>query len=308
MSRNNINQVQATTKNKFTNVLREIKFKRRYIYIFITIFMLISAGAIIAAKYNYTVKYNSLVINGDSYFNNEKYDRAVSCFDEAIKMKNNTGVSKKLDLAKQLNQSKNSYENGIQSMNSGDYTYAINGFKNVQNIDTSRYNTAQEKINECEQIMIKQDIQQAQSEAKAKQYKEACLMLDNALEIQPANVEVIKIKNQYTQILAKQQEDEQKKQEEAKKQDEEAAKTSNAAFRSFILSAFEATFAPYWSEEPSFVYDQVLNELPKYKSYLTSYGYSLIENGFKGERDGTGSVTYARDFLRNLLKVSLKIE
>ncbi|MCS4469479.1 hypothetical protein JTS96_17560 [Clostridium botulinum] len=155
----------------------------------------------------------------------ENYDKAIENYEKTLDYKNNKDVLDKINLAKEIKESKANYEKAMESYNKKDYVGALELFKKVSKRDNKRFNLAQDKIKECIKIYVNENLDKAKALAKDKKYKEAYSYLDKVLSIDKENIVAKNLKDQYIKE-EKELQEEIKRQEKKKKSRRGAEKTS----------------------------------------------------------------------------------
>ncbi|MCS4467119.1 hypothetical protein JTS99_15355 [Clostridium botulinum] len=105
----------------------------------------------------------------------ENYDKAIENYEKTLDYKNNKDVLDKINLAKEIKESKANYEKAMESYNKKDYVGALELFKKVSKRDNKRFNLAQDKIKECIKIYVNENLDKAKALAKDKNIKKPIL-------------------------------------------------------------------------------------------------------------------------------------
>lgn len=146
-------------------------------------------------NYNYKKFYN----NGIELLNKEKFDEAINAFNSSLKFKPKQKelVESKVTLVKMLKESKAVFSLGINQENEKKYLDAIETFKKIKNEDSERYAEAQNKIIQCKESYIKENLDNAKNEASNKKYAEAIVYLDAILKFDDGNKDAQVLKDEY---------------------------------------------------------------------------------------------------------------
>ncbi len=155
----------------------------------------------------------------------ENYDKAIENYEKTLDYKNNKDIVDKINLAKEIKESKANYEKAMELYNKKDYLGALESFKKVSKRDSKRFNLAQDKIKECINIYVNENLDKAKALAKDKKYKEAHAYLDKVLSIDKENVVAKNLKDQYIK-------EEKELQEEIKKAGERSKKSRKRSKKS----------------------------------------------------------------------------
>lgn len=154
--------------------------------------------------YNSNKNYNKYLSEANSNVSLEKYDNAISLYQEALKYKNDTNISKQIELIKLLKNSKENYESADKKMNDKKYLDAIDMFKKVDKQDTKRYSYSQTKIDECKKLYIAEALNSVNDDLKNNKFDDANNVLNNIFKIDPSNANGLKLKDMLTSAIEKQ--------------------------------------------------------------------------------------------------------
>ncbi|MGO5065268.1 tetratricopeptide repeat protein [Clostridium sporogenes] len=203
---------------------------KKNIIISAVIILLITLGSFACYKYTKYKDYKALLNKAEAYMEIENYDKAIENYEKTLDYKNNKDVLDKINLAKEIKESKANYEKAMELYNKKDYITAMEFFKKVSKRDSKRFNLAQDKIKECIKIYINENLDKAKALAKEKKYKEAYVYLDKILSIDKENTVAKNLKDQYIkeekELQETQKAEENKRiEEEQKRQTEEKNKT-----------------------------------------------------------------------------------
>jgi tetratricopeptide (TPR) repeat protein len=136
---------------KIINRVRGKIMNRKIIIIIVTAIVVI-AGGLGIYRYNNIKAYNKLVNSANQYMEKGKYDQSLALFEESLSYKNDVKVKKSIDLAKQLKEANEIYNNGIKFMDEKKYARAINEFEKINKEDDKIYEEAKKKIEECKKV------------------------------------------------------------------------------------------------------------------------------------------------------------
>ncbi|ACO87040.1 tetratricopeptide repeat protein [Clostridium botulinum] len=197
---------------------------KKNIIIGATILILITLGGFGSYKYIKYKDYKALLNKAEAYMEIENYDKAIENYEKTLDYKNNKDILDKINLAKEIKESKANYEKAMESYNKKDYVGALELFKKVSKRDNKRFNLAQDKIKECIKIYVNENLDKAKALAKDKKSKEAYSYLDKVLSIDKENIVAKNLKDQYIKEEKELQEEIKKAGEEEKKVEEEQKK------------------------------------------------------------------------------------
>ena len=153
--------------------------------------------------------YNQLLNNANQAMTKEDYEKAVTLYGEALSYKDDLGVYKKVDFAKNLKKSKETYAIAVKQMAGKDYITAIDSFTKVDKQDTKRYSNSQSSIIECKKLYITDNLKNAQDNIERKKFDEANKYIGNILKFDAKNEDAFKLKADIDTALQKQKEDDQ---------------------------------------------------------------------------------------------------
>ncbi|NFH67626.1 tetratricopeptide repeat protein [Clostridium botulinum] len=197
---------------------------KKNIIIGAVIIFLVTLGGFGGYRYTKYKDYKALLSKAEAYMEIENYDKAIENYEKTLDYKNNKDVLDKINLAKEIKESKANYEKAMESYNKKDYVGALELFKKVSKKDSKRFNLAQDKIKECIKIYVNENLDKAKALAKDKKYKEAYTYLDKVLSIDKENVVAKNLKDQYIKEEKELQEEIKKAGEEVTKVEEEQKK------------------------------------------------------------------------------------
>ena len=200
--------------------------------------VLISSGVIlviilVVGSFFYLNKirpYNQLFNNANQSMANEEYDKAVTLYSEALSYKNDPAVNKKIDFAKLLKKSKETYSIAVKQMASKDYLEAIDNFTKTDKQDAKRYFDSQNSISDCKKLYIADNLKNAKDTIAGKKFDEANKYINNILKLDAKNTDVKKLKADIVTALQKQKDDSTKLKNDiakaAQKQKDDAKSTA----------------------------------------------------------------------------------
>ncbi|KOR24673.1 hypothetical protein K8O96_04620 [Clostridium sporogenes] len=168
--------------------------KKHYIIFFILGIVLIVVSFI---SYNYgkNVVIKDLVKSGDVYINKKEYAKAIAVYKEAVKYNQDDSDKYMLNLAESMNNSKESYVDGMKYYNKKEYLKALGCFRQVMENDPIAFNKAQERIKECKEKYIEDNLNKAREAMYNSKYEEANEYLNNIFKLDKNNEEAKKMWN-----------------------------------------------------------------------------------------------------------------
>lgn len=176
------------------------------------------------------LNYSSKVRQADEDMNQKDYDKAVALYNEALNIFNKSDTQSKLSEAKDLQISKEAYDEGMRDYESKGYYSAFLELKNVIEKDTDDYENAIQKQEECKNLYTADKIAEAKKDALDNRYDVAITCLDNILRLDPQNSDVLDLRSQYdlAKKKAQQEADEKAKADAEVKKAEETQKAEQA--------------------------------------------------------------------------------
>lgn len=194
-------------------ILKKLTESKKFIILVLLIVVAISVPTSVYGYNNYN--FNKLFNSAIKQLNSEDFDGAITAFNASLKYKPNNKelVKNKVDLAKDLKDSKAYFDSAVALISEKKYLEAIDAFKVIKDTDVKRYNEAQNKIKECRDSYIKENLDNAKSEASNKNYDKAITYLNIILNFDNSNKDAQALKDEYNNI--------QQKAAEAKKEEDE---------------------------------------------------------------------------------------
>lgn len=150
-----------------------------------------------------THNYNKFTTLGDNSLASDEFDQAIDNYSSALKYnkKNESTINDKIDLTKQLKESKQNYTEALALFDENKFLEAADSFKKIPEADSKYYNTAKGKIDECMSQYIKENFNIAKSNAAINKYDSAIDFLENILKIEATNTEALSLKETYTKEI-----------------------------------------------------------------------------------------------------------
>ncbi len=99
-----------------------------------------------------------------------------------------------LNLAESMNNSKKSYVDGMKYYNKKEYLKALGCFRQVMENDPIAFNKAQERIKECKEKYIEDNLDKAREAMYNSKYEEANEYLNNIFKLDKNNEEAKKMR------------------------------------------------------------------------------------------------------------------
>jgi len=177
--------------------MKSLLKSKKVVILFLIIIIVITVPTSVFGYKNYN--FNKLYNSGIELLSKENFDGAISAFNDSLKYTPNQKevVKSKISLAKDIKDSKEVYDSAVTMENEKKYLEAIDAFNKVKNTDAKRYNDAQNKIKECSNFYIKENINNAKNEASNKNYNKAIDYLDIILKFDNSNKDAQTLKNEY---------------------------------------------------------------------------------------------------------------
>jgi tetratricopeptide (TPR) repeat protein len=204
----------------------QIKMKKKLIVAIIILVIITLPTSAYAYNYNqYKSNYNEAI----TQLNSEKYDEAIGTFSSISNTyfgkKNAKEIKGNIENAKKLKENKKKYDDALKLFNEKKYLEAIEGFKKISKEDIKRSELIKKKIDECKNIYISLNIENAKNEAKANNYDSATNFLTLVLNLDSTNKDALALKDEYTKAkLDAEVKAKQEAEAKAKKDAEEKAK------------------------------------------------------------------------------------
>ncbi|ERK30883.1 tetratricopeptide repeat protein [Clostridium intestinale] len=150
-----------------------------------------------------THNYNKFTTLGDNSLASDEFDQAIDNYSSALKYnkKNESTINDKIELTKQLKESKQNYTEALALFDENKFLEAADSFKKIPEADSKYYNTAKDKIDECMNQYIKENFNKAKSDAAINKYDSAISLLENILKIEATNTEALSLKEIYTKEI-----------------------------------------------------------------------------------------------------------
>ena len=207
------------------NLRNLISTKKGKIIIISAIVVIAILGTFIGVNLNYS----SIVKQADESMNQKDYDKAVTLYNQALKIFNKSDTQSKLSDAKELQTSQNAYNEGMRDFELKGYYTAFLEFKNVIEKDTTNYENAKKKQEECKNLYTADKLSEAKNDASNNKYDVAITCLDNILKLDPKNQEIIDLRSQYDSIAKAKADAQAKANAEAKAKADAQAKANAEA-------------------------------------------------------------------------------
>ncbi|EJO5346564.1 tetratricopeptide repeat protein [Clostridium botulinum] len=190
--------------------------------VIISLLIIVGLGSYKYTKYR---EYKTLLNKAEAYMEIENYDKAIENYEKTLDYKNNNDLIDKINLAKELKESKVNYEKAMELYNKKDYVGALGFLKKVSKKDNKRFKIAEDKIKECLKTYVNENLAKAKDLAKDKKYKEADVYLDKILSIDKDNLVAKALKEQYIKEDKDLKEEVKKAEENQKNQAQEENKS-----------------------------------------------------------------------------------
>lgn len=163
--------------------------------------------------------YNKYLTEGKQLINADNLDGARNSFNKALTFnsKKDLEMQENIKTIETIQKSKSTFESSVKLMEEKKYLEAIDGFKDVSEIDKLRYDDAIDKINQCRRQYISENIDRSKSEAQNKNYDSAIAILDTLIGFDSSNEEAPALKVQYENEVRIMKEEEEKRIAEEKR-------------------------------------------------------------------------------------------
>ncbi|MCR1933473.1 tetratricopeptide repeat protein [Clostridium tepidum] len=169
--------------------------KKKHCIIFFILGIVFIVVSFTSYNYGKNVVIKDLVKSGDIYINKKEYAKAIAVYKEVVKYNNADSDKYMLNLAESMNNSKKSYINGMKYYNKKEYLKAIECFRQVMENDPIAFNKAQEKIKECKEKYIQDNLNKAREAMYNFKYEEANECLNNIFKVDKNIEEAKKMRN-----------------------------------------------------------------------------------------------------------------
>lgn len=191
--------------------------------------------------------YNQLNSDANQAMTKEDYDKAVTLYGETLSYKNDSEISKKIDLAKLLKKSKETYDISEKQMVDKNYLTAIDGFKKVDKHDTKRYFNSQNSISKCKELYIAANLKSANDNITNKKFDEASNYIGYIIKLDANNTAAKKLKVDIIADIKKQKDEELAAQALAEARTKEAAKRKVVAENKTVVKPKAVTKYPAYN-------------------------------------------------------------
>lgn len=142
---------------------------------------------------------NRAISEGDKSLNMDEFDKAMHYYQVALKY--NIGkdqeIKDKIQLCNDINASSFQYNLGLDLFNKKDYIKAISSFECVVSQDEKRYNLAQDKIAESEELYVESKIERAKYYREHDNYDQTIKISKLILDDDPNNETAKSLITQY---------------------------------------------------------------------------------------------------------------
>ena len=177
------------------------KVRNKRLLLFAIIFVILIAVPTTVYGYNYK-QYKNDFNKAIIHLNEEKYDDAISEFNNISKTyfgkKKIKEINNNIENAKEFKENKRVYDEALKLFNEKKYLEANEMFKKIPKQDIKRYDLAKKKMEECKNLYITLNIENAKNEGKANKYDSAINYLNLILSFDSANKDAIALKEEYT--------------------------------------------------------------------------------------------------------------
>jgi tetratricopeptide (TPR) repeat protein len=167
---------------------------RKKLFLLLACMILIIGTAFASQKYTQIQSYKSLVKIADQHLSEGRYLEAVSSYEESLKYAENDDVINNIKKARLLIEAQSHFDEGVSLLSSKDYLAAIEQFELISQIDHEIFDASQEKIGQCKDAFIKENILLANNSITASNYEEATRYIDELMKLDPNNVETNTLK------------------------------------------------------------------------------------------------------------------
>ncbi|MBX4261562.1 hypothetical protein KTC96_02570 [Clostridium estertheticum] len=250
--------------------------------------VLISSGIILVivfllGSYYYLSKvspYNQFSNNANQAVIKEEYDKAVTLYGEALSYKKDPDINKKIDVAKLLKKSKETYAIAVNQMKDKDYLTAIDTYKKVAKQDTKRYSDSQNSISNCKKLYIADNLKNANDNITNKKFDEANKYIGNITKLDANNTDVKKLKADIVNDIQKQKDDAvatKSKIVAAAKAEKEVSKLLTVDQAKNILKTYKSDFPKIFHYDK---YSYYYNPDSSYVNSRTYSNYAEIRNNY----------------------------
>ncbi|ACA44885.1 tetratricopeptide repeat protein [Clostridium botulinum] len=169
--------------------------RKKYFLIFFISGLVLIFVSFISYNYGKNVVIKNFIKSGDVYINKKEYIKAIAIYEEVVKYDRNDTDKNMLKLATSMQNSRKSYHDGMIYYNRKQYLKALKCFRQVMENDTIAFNKAQEKIKECTEKYIEDNLKNAEKSIHNFKYREASEYLNNIFKLDKDNEEAKKLKD-----------------------------------------------------------------------------------------------------------------
>ncbi|SFB11212.1 hypothetical protein [Clostridium frigidicarnis] len=198
---------------------------KKVILAIIIVVIAIIGGTIGFKVYEKEQKIKDLVSNSDKLLQEEKYEEAKSCLEEAKNIKNKDGLDNKIDTANIYIEANNVYREALKLIDNKEYNKAIEELNKINDKAEIIKTKANNNILDCNKKLVNQYLSQGEQYLNQKDFDKAYECVDEAKKVEDKNEDIEVLKNKIDndkkvfeeeQKAAKESEEKQLSLEEAK--------------------------------------------------------------------------------------------
>lgn len=162
----------------------------------IIIVIIVAIGGTIGFKvYAKEQKIKDLVSNSDKLLQEEKYEEAKSCLEEAKNIKNKDGLDNKIDTANIYIEADNVYREALKLIDNKEYNKAIEELNKINNKAEIIKIKANNTILDCNKKLVSNYLSQGEEYLKQKEIDKAYQCVDGAKKVEDKNENIEVLKN-----------------------------------------------------------------------------------------------------------------
>lgn len=185
----------------------------------IIIVIIVAIGGTIGLKiYGKEQKIKDLVSNSDKLFQEEKYEDAKGCLEEAKNIKSKEDIDKKIDTANLYIEANNVYKEALKLIDNKEYNKAIEELNKINDKAEIIKTKANNTILDCNKKLVSNYLSQGEEYVNQKEFDKAYQCVDEAKKVDEKNKDIEDLKNKIDNDKKVFEEEQKAAKESAKKQ------------------------------------------------------------------------------------------